>query len=78
MADSKKRGKGTYRSMRQERYDLERPRHSGSLVPRWDLMHRRYESMMSLHSPKIWCQRVVCMDSDDGSVPRWFDWFDGT
>ena len=41
----------TYRSIRQDRYDLERLRHSGSFVPRWDLMHRRYESMMLLHSP---------------------------
>jgi hypothetical protein len=60
----------TYRSIRHERYDLERLRHSGSLVPRWDLMHRRYESMISLHSPKIKCQYVVCIYCDDGSGLR--------
>jgi hypothetical protein len=32
---------GTYRSIRQDRYDFDRLRHSGSLVPRWDLMHLR-------------------------------------
>jgi len=69
---------GTYRSMRHDRYDLERPRHSGSLVPRCDLMHRRYDSMMSLHSPEMQCQRVVCTNSDDGSVPGWFEWFNRT
>jgi hypothetical protein len=32
---------GTYRSIRQDRYDFDRLRHSGSLVPRCDLMHLR-------------------------------------
>jgi hypothetical protein len=48
---SRRKGRCTYRSIRQERYDFDKPRHSGSLLPRWDLMQRRYESMISLHSP---------------------------
>lgn len=47
----KERSPSTYRSMRQERYDLESWRHSASLVPRWDLMHLRYDNMICLHSP---------------------------
>jgi hypothetical protein len=42
---------GTYRSMRQPRYDLDNWRHSGSLVPRWDRIHLRYDSIIDLHSP---------------------------
>jgi hypothetical protein len=50
-----KKAPNTYRSIRQERYDFESSRHSGSFEPRWDLMHLRYESMMCLHSPGMRC-----------------------
>ena len=46
----KRKERCTYRSIRQDRYDFDKSRHSGSLLPRWDLMHRRYESMILLHS----------------------------